>query len=91
MSTLKEGSHGSRSYKPRVYRLSQTCSFSHTTIPPMWVILASLPKGEMQSREASSLHLGQGARGGARVSGLRSFALSTLPVRGFPASMQELL
>lgn len=59
--------------------------------PPMWVILASLPKGEMQSREASSLYLGQGTRGGARVSGLRSFALSTLPVRGFPASMQELL
>ena len=91
MSTQKEGSHGSRSYKPRVYRLFQTCSFSHHNHPPMWVILASLTKGEKQSREASSLHLGQGARGGARVSRLRSFALSALPMRGFPASMQELL
>lgn len=30
----------------------------------MWVMLASLLKGEKQSREASSLHLGQGAAGG---------------------------
>lgn len=58
----------------------QTCSFSHHNHPPMWVMLASLLKGEKQSQEANSLHLGQGAGEGARVLSFRSFALSTLPM-----------